>query len=201
MNKIRIFLLLIASLMLLNSCNFFHFALASVKKKRSEPIQECNKFLQKRGFDTAYSYKFCENCIDSLSFKKYAINTYKLNTGSKASPVQIRMYRPDGQYISGWENCYGDLKYFHFMDSIPFKRFFNIPINNLVNLNSDLSLLKINNKDKLYEEIKSSNYVILVYWAKFAGYYSKSTLRFISKYYTKYKDKYKIVLIFANTSK
>jgi hypothetical protein len=59
--------------------------------------------------------------FDSLSTAKFAINTYKLINKVPASPVQIRMYNNNGQFLYGWEQCFGDLKKLGILDILPFK--------------------------------------------------------------------------------
>jgi len=188
-------------IVLLSGCSILHYVNASLHKKDSESRTEYNNFLYRRGLDTTYSYQIHgKKNIDSLSTEKYAINVWKLNHNGVAGPVQIRMFDNKGQFISGWENCYGELKYFNLFDTIPFRKYSFIPINTLINLQTDLSLCKINNEEALLNSIKNSDYIITVYYAKWTGYYSKNALKEILNYYIKYKDTYKILLIFINTS-
>jgi hypothetical protein len=169
--------------------------------KNTETSTEYNRFLSKRGFDTTFSYQIQnKEKIDSLSAKQYAINVWKINHNGIAGPVQLRMYDNSGKFISGWENCYGELKYFNLFDSIPFRRFNFIPINPLINLQTDLSLVNIHNKEALFNQIDQSDYIISIYYAKWTGYYTKNVLKNILNYYNNYKDSNKILLIFINTS-
>lgn len=191
---------IIILLLFLSSCNILRFAKASFSKRENESLKVSNNYLVKRGLDTTFSYKVKPYCIDSLSNENYAINLYKINTGSTASPVQIRMFDNKGEYISGWEQCYGDLKYFDFMDSIPFKAIPSVQRNSKINLYKDLTLIDIHNIEKLLNKINNSDYVITIYWAKWTGYYSKEVLKEVKTYYDRYKNDYKITLIFINTT-
>ncbi len=188
-------------IVLLSGCSIVHYANARLHKKDGEPRSEYNSFLSRLGLDTTYSYQIHEKKnIDSLSTEKYAINVWKLKHNGIAGPVQIRMFDNKGQFISGWENCYGELKYFSLFDTIPFRRYSFIPINPLINLQTDLSLVKINNDENLMNSIENCDYVITVYYAKWTGYYSKNAIREVLNYYNEYKNTYNILLIFINTS-
>jgi len=109
----KIFVVLFLTL-LLSGCSLLHYVNASLHKKDSESRLEYNSYLTRQGFDTTYSYQILKENLDSLSTEKYAINVWKLNHNGTAGPVQIRMYDNTGQFISGWENCYGELKDFNF---------------------------------------------------------------------------------------
>lgn len=185
----------------LSGCTLIHYTGVLLHKQDTENRTEYNKFLSRRGFDTTFSYQIQnhEN-IDSLSSKQYAINVWKIEHNGRAGLVQLRMYDNSGKFISGWENCYGELKYFNLFDSIPFRRFSSIEINPLINLHTDLSLVEINNKEALLNQINLSEYVITIYYAKWGGYYTRNALKNILSYYNRYKDDNKILLIFINVS-
>lgn len=196
--KIIIILFLTISL---SGCSLIHYVNANLHRKNSENRTEYNRFLSNRGFDTTFSYQIQNHDkIDSLSTEPYAINVWKINHNGTAGPVQLRMYDNSGKFISGWENCYGELKYFNLFDSIPFRRFSFIPINPQINLQTDLKLVEIHNKEALLNEIEHSDYIITIYYAKWTGYYTRNALKNILNYYNKYKDSNKILLIFINTS-
>lgn len=185
----------------LSGCSLIHYVNANLHRKNSENRTEYNRFLSNRGFDTTFSYQIQNHDkIDSLSTVPYAINVWKINHNGTAGPVQLRMYDNSGKFISGWENCYGELKYFNLFDSIPFRRFSFIPINPQINLQTDLKLVEIHNKEALLNEIEHSDYIITIYYAKWTGYYTRNALKNILNYYNKYKDSNKILLIFINTS-
>ncbi len=185
----------------LNGCIIVHYVGAELHRKNTEDRIEYNKYLSSKGFDTTFSYQIQNKAKqDSLSAEKYAINVWKIEHNGIAGPVQLRMYDNNGKFISGWENCYGELKYFNLFDSIPFRRFSFIPINPLINLKTDLSLVEIHNKAALLNQINHSDYIITIYYAKWAGYYSRNALKNILNYYNKYKDSNNILLIFINTS-
>jgi len=174
--------------------------LFSVKEKTSENMNESNKILSKFNFDTLFSYQLCGNCIDSLSVEKYAINTYKLKTKDGASPLELRMYNNNGQFINGWEMCFGDIHKLGILDSIPFKRVNHLPINYNLSLSTDLSIVNIPNRELLHKEIQKSDYIIILYWAKWAGWFNRDVIRETQKYLKKNRKRYSILLIAVNTA-
>ena len=70
----------------------------------------------------------------------------------------------------------------------------------MINLQTDLSLVKISNERALLNQIANSDFIITIYYAKWTAYYSKNALKNILDYYDKYKDTNKIPLVFINTS-
>lgn len=184
--------------LILSSCSLIH--LFSVKERTSEKMDESNKILSKLKIDTLFSYQLYKNCIDSLSVEKYAINTYKLKTKDGASPLQLRMYNNKGKFINGWEMCFGDIHKIGILDSIPFKRVKHLPINYNLSLSSDLSIVNIPNRELLQKEIEKSDFIILLYWAKWAGWFNGDVIRETQKYLKKNRKQYSILLIAVNTA-
>lgn len=191
-------IVIIFSVFLLNGCSFIHFL--SISERNSENINESNKLLSKYNIDTSFSFQIYKSCIDSLSIEKYALNTYKLKHGGVASPIQLRMYYSSGVFINGWEQCFGDIGRLGILDSFPFKKVTHLPINDNLTLNNDLSILNIKNKEYLQNEIKKYDFVILLYWAKWAGWYNRDVLNRTGNYLKKYSKKFKIILIAVNTA-
>lgn len=190
-------ILLICFIISLSSCDIVH--LLTIRKKNPENMKESNEFLSKYKIDTTFSYQVYKNCIDSLSIEKYAINTYKLKSGTAASPLQLRMYNNKGVFINGWEMCYGDIKTLGILDSIPFKKVSHLPINQMLSLSGDLSIVNIQNRTLLQQEIEKSDYVILLYWAKCGGWFNRDLIGKTIKYIKTYGKQYSILLIPINT--
>jgi len=191
--------ILIVLLLCGQSCSLIHFL--SVSEKSHENLKTINSYLASMSYDTNYSFQIKTDFIDSLSDKKYAINLYKLKYKTKASPVQIRMYNTEGTFIYGWEQCFGNIKKLHILDSIPFKQSYWLPVNKNLSFQQDIELFDINiyEKNRLLEVIRNYDYVIIVFWAKWAGWYSKNILKRVKNYVNKYYDK-KILIITLNTS-
>lgn len=191
-------IVLICFIISLNSCDLVH--ILTVRKMSPESMKESNKFLSKYKIDTTFSYQVYKNCIDSLSIEKYAINTYKLKSGTAASPLQLRMYNNKGVFVNGWEMCFGDIHFLGILDSIPFKKINHLPINQKLSLSSDLSILNIENRTLLQQEIEKSDYVILLYWAKWVGWFNRDLIRSTQTYLLQIKKRYSVLFISVNTA-
>jgi hypothetical protein len=189
----------ILSVVFLYGCSLVHFI--SVKAKRGETNGEYNRYLNSLKIDSSLSYQLACNYVDSISTKKYAINEYKLKFGTSASPVQIRMYNASGTLINGYEQCFGDISRLGMLDEFPMKRIGHLPVNYELNLKNDIHLLGLAEKEEktLLKKAAESQYTIVVFYSEWAGWYSKNTLRKISKYIEKNRDE-NILFVKVNTS-
>jgi hypothetical protein len=186
-------------LITLNSCSLIH--LLSFKEQRIETSDEYTKFLLKNGVDTSFSYQLSQKYYDSISSKRYAINLYKLGHNSNASPIQIRLYSPEGELLNGWEYCFGEITRFPLLDSVPMKKVSYLPINYNLNLYNDLNLLDIspNERNTILSQAKKHDYVIIGMYSIWSGWYSKHTLKVLNNYINK-NGKEKFLFIKVNTS-
>ncbi len=189
-------IVLICFIISLSSCDLVH--ILTVRKMSTESMKESNKFLSKYKIDTTFSYQVYKNCIDSLSVEKYAINTYKLKSGTAASPLQLRMYNNKGVFLNGWEMCFGDINTLGILDSIPFRKVNHLPVNHNLTLSNDLSIVNIKNIKELQQKIEKSDYIILLYWAKYGGWFNRDLIKKTEKYIRKFKT-HSILLIPINT--
>ncbi len=146
-----------------------------------------NLYLNQLGIDTSYSYQLSYDYRDSLSVRKFAINTYKLQYKTSASPVQLRMYNNEGEFIYGWSQCFGSLKRFGILDSVPLKQVSHLPVNMNLSFQNDINLFNISplEKEELHTAIEETDYVIVILWAMWAGWYSKDVLKSVNKYVEK----------------
>lgn len=191
-------ILLLSLIFAFSGCSFIHYL--SILDQKKEEQEEYNSFLTEMGVSTNYSYQIKFSYRDSLSkSKKYCLNLYKYKTGTNASPVQIRMYNKEGDLLMGWENCYGELKQFNLFDSIPLKRINYLPNNYELKLQSDLNLIETNNNDEvgLSNFIQNHQYVIILFYSKWAGWYSKDAIKRVTQYVKNNKN---IALIYLNTA-
>lgn len=182
----------------LSSCSLIH--LLSVDANTSESMSQSNEYLSKHQLDTLFSYQICSNYIDSLSAGNYTINAYKLKIGTAASPLQLRMYNSKGEFLYGWEQCFGDIDKLGVLDSIPFKKVKHLPVNFNLSLNRDLSIVNIKNRELLEQEILKHDYIILLYWAKWGGWFNRDLMTKTKKYLRKYNKKHSILFISINTA-
>lgn len=189
----------ISFITLISSCSLIHFL--SVSDKKSEKLVQANKYLAELSVDTCLSYQIVPESIDSLSYTKYQIDTYKLEHGTSATPVQLRMYYPNGKFCYGWTQCFGSIERLGLLDSLPLKKVSHLPVNYNLSFYNDLSLFNIDNseKEKLIKSIKNYDYVLIVFWAEWTGWYSKNLFKNVIKYIHKHKEK-KILLLTLNVS-
>lgn len=188
-------------MLFLNSCSLL-FPFYGIKDAKDEPMVFEKKYLTSHRIDTSNMFRLKRDWHDSLSIMTYALNTYKLTHGGKASADQIRMYDKDGKFLYGWEQCFGNINYYNLFKTVPIssKRYHN-DINRNLNFWSDLKLFDLTSseKDELTEKINKNSYIIVVYWAAWTGHFAKSTLRKVNSY-VKQNEKDKILFIKVNTA-
>ena len=160
------------------------------------------KYISSHGIDTSFMYRIKKGYLDSLKTMTYALDTENAMRGRGASAVQIRMYSRDGNFIYGWQQCFGNINFFRLFRTVPIscKKTY-LPINKHLNFWNDIKLYDISPAEKLglTEKIKSSKYIIVVYWAEWVGHFSKSTLRKVNHYVNSNK-KENILFIKVNTA-
>lgn len=184
---------------LFSGCSLIHYF--SVSEMKSESMAQVNEYLIRLSIDTNHAYQILPGCIDSLSFSKYQIDTYKLEHGTKASPVQLRMYDNKGNFIYGWTQCFGSIERLGLLDSLPLKQLRHLPVNKSLSFSNDINLFNINDLEKknIKESIENYDYVLIAFWAEWTGWYSKNLLINLIKYIKRHKE-HKILLLTLNTS-
>lgn len=174
-----------------------------IKKPKKDTEIEAQKLLSKYNHDTLLSYFINPIYVDSLKSEKFNLNTYKIKNGIEPSVLQLRMYEPNGHLIYGWEQCLGSLGRSKILDSIPFKKrtSFNEIINYDLNLYNDLKLILHSEKNKTYldDKIANSDYVVVVFYVSWTGWFTKDMLHRLQKYKMKFNEK-KLSFIFVNIS-
>ena len=192
-------LLLLTICLITPSCSLVHYL--TVSERTNESMHRANEYLFNISGDTSFSFQMKVDYIDSLSTRPFALNTYKLNKGTNASPVQIRMYTPDGKFIMVWSQCFGNINRLGILDSIPFKKVSHLPINLNLSLQKDLELFKISEKEreKIFETIKDFDYVVILFWAMWTGWYSKDTIKRLYRF-QELNGESSILILKLNTS-
>ncbi|MDR1346555.1 MAG: hypothetical protein LBK03_07645 [Bacteroidales bacterium] len=195
--KIRAFIILL--LFSFSSCTFIRF-ITTVKDPQNENQNDNQQYVLSLGFDTTFSYQLCKSGIDSLSQEKYVLSLYKYDDKYSASVLQLRMYDHAGNFIQGWEQCFWDLHKLGVLDSFPLKRISHLQINYNLKLQQDISLLNISNQSLLDTAIAYNDYVLIVYYARWTGWFCKDLLKAAKKYVAKHQKEQNILLILVNTS-
>lgn len=186
-------------LLLFNSCAYLFYGMTA---KNYESHKQQLKFLNSRNIDTTNVYSIKSSYIDSLSFEKYALNTYKLKTGASYSAIQIRMYSNKGDFIYGWSPCMGNNPHsYKIFETLPISSPYQLPVNYKLNFFSDLDVFNIDKitKNKIIERTKESEYVIIVYWAEWTGGFAKRVFEDITNYLNKYPNN-EILVLKLNTA-
>lgn len=145
-----------------------------------------------------FSFFLIDSLADSLSTNKYALNTWKLENGTKASPIQLRVYDSRGELINGYSQCFGNFKKLNILKDTNLVYYNHLPIN--YNLNFDDDLFFINASDSMKEELKENSkyykYTIVFYWNIWSNYYSKIIFKELKKFQNKInREKIRIILI------
>lgn len=151
-------------------------------------------------YDTSFSFQLLKPFYDSISALPYTINTYKLKYKTKASPVQIRVYRTDGEFINGYEQCFGDINRIGLLDSFPLKKIKHLPINYDLRLENDVKLFLSSNEEqgKVLNLCKAKKYVFILFYAEWTGYYSTITLKKLKKHLLNHENE--VLLLKVNAS-
>jgi len=181
-----------------SSCQLIHFL--SVNDKKPESRKEYQAYLLANGYDTINSFQLLRNYYDSINTLPYTLNLYKLNYNTKASPIQIRVYDSTGKFTNGYEQCFGELKKTHILDSFPLKKITHFPINYNLLLINDIKLFSHNliEQREILNKASDKKYTLIVFYSQWAGYYSTNTLKLLKKH-LKYNLN-NVLLIKVNTS-
>ena len=173
---------------LFQGCSLYHFL--SVEEKKYDTEEEVYTFLEELEIDTNFSYSIKQEYLDSLSFEKYALSTYKLEHKGKASAVQIRLYDTTNGFVYGWEQCFGDLKKLGILKSFPFSEKAHLPVNRNLFLLNEIDIIKLSakEKDELLVAINKYDNVVIVYWSIWSGWYSKDALKRVNSFVAKHSS-------------
>ncbi len=191
-------LLIILLSIILSSCSLIHFL--SVEDKSTENRSDYQKYLMSYGYDTTNSFQLLKRYYDTISVLPYAMNTYKLKHEGKASPIQIRVYDSTGKFLNGYEQCFGELRRTHILDSFPLKKISHFPINYNLLLKNDIKLFvnDTNEQKRIMSESTNKKYTFIIYYCLWTGYYSNNTLIKFKKHLK--SDMKDILLLKVNTS-
>ena len=189
---------LILSVLIFSSCSLIHFL--SVNDKKPESRKEYQAYLLANGYDTINSFQLLRNYYDSIHTLPYTLNLYKLKYNTKASPIQIRVYDSTGKFINGYEQCFGELRKTHILDSFPLKKITHFPINYNLLLINDIKLFSHNliEQREILNNASDKKYTFIVFYSQWASYYSTNTLKLLKKH-LKYNSN-NVLLIKVNTS-
>jgi hypothetical protein len=162
-----------------------------ITPRKYETHKQQIEYLIKQGIDTLNVFSMKHSYADSLSDEKFAMNSYKLETGAPAAVVQIRMYQQDGLFITGWTQCMGGNPRAHGMlDSLPMYSPPYLTINYNLHLYSDFDLFDISRLEKanLIKQSENADFTIIIFWAEWVGVFTDRTFTDVYDYISKYPE-------------
>lgn len=193
-----IFLFII--LLLISSCGFIHYmgTKKAIDKSRAEVGEHLVK--NKAAF---YDYNLLlkDECIDSLSTKKHALNLWQLEYGTKQSTIQLRIYDSIVKLVNGYAQCYGEFKKLNILSEKPFKVFNHLPTNFNLRFSDNFDLWNATDSDRQEILVKASEkkYTMVIYWNIWSNYYSEIMFKELRKYLKKFEMKKDVLIILVNT--
>jgi hypothetical protein len=153
-------------------------------------------YLTRQGvnLDSIILVDLVEGFYDSLKDKKYCLDTYNFERKAYSVP-QMRVYDKSGKIITGWQSCFGDIKFMnYFSTEIPYTKYQeNLFLNKSLVFQNDKNL--ISDKDIAFDT--TYNLTIFVLWAKHLGKFNKDFLMEVEKYKIKNKN-ISVRYIYAN---
>lgn len=186
--KIIIFLFITLSV---SSCGFIHYM--GTKERVEKGDDEIKTYLDKENFRTYnYSLKMKPYFLDKLAEKEHALDLYKLERNTEQSTMQIRVFDSNGELITGYTQCYGNLNWINILRKKCFvkrDKFYN---NYELKFEDEFDLYEITEeeKNKILKESEGKNRIV-IYWNIWSNYYSRIMLKKTRKYIKKFDPEMK----------
>lgn len=197
-----LFLFAFLTMLLFQGCSLL-YPFYGITERTNEDLNSQMRYLRSIKVDQTHLYDLSCDYYDSISMRKYAVNLHKLEDGINASVVQFRLYYPDGKLVTCWEQCLGDARELGYFDMVPMHpKFDHIPINNKLSLLDDLNIFDIDpwTKDEILQAAKEYDFVMILFWAEYAGVFTKRMFRDVYNYIEKDTEHTYLVLK-LNTAK
>jgi hypothetical protein len=190
---------LLFMLILLSSCSPVARTVLGIKAERTESESYQKEYLASLGIDTNYMAVIEPSRFTDLGKDPYQLDTF---TNQSFTPIQFRVYDKEGNFHTGWEQCFGSARKMKIYENFPQKAKDYLPLNRAVHLASDLELINPLNFDKseVNKVLKEKyDYVVIAVWAGYLGTLSKSMMKDLDLA-IKNSDK-KILFVKANLGK
>jgi hypothetical protein len=190
---------LLFMLILLDSCSPVARTVLGIKAERTESESYQKEYLASIGIDTNYMAVIEPSRFTDLGKDPYKLDTF---TNQSFTPIQFRVYDKEGNFHTGWEQCFGSARKMKLYENFPQKAKEYLPLNRTVHLASDLELINPLNFDKseVSKVLKEKyDYVVIAVWAGYLGTLSKSMMKDLDLA-IKNSDK-KILFVKANLGK
>lgn len=186
-------------LLILSSCGLAHYM--GTKDPVDKTDAEIADYLAKIKFrDFDFSLKLNDLKYKCLDEKKHAIDNWKFERGTEQSTIQVRVYDSLGRLVTGYTQCYGDLKRLNIFKSENFRKIKHLPNNYNLKLIDEFEIWDLKTSDSLsiLNEI-SNKKTIIIYWNIWSNYYSKIIFKELRKYLKKYDNRGQLSIILVNT--
>lgn len=193
---------IISLFLVFNSCSLIHHL--RMDEQNDENIIEIENYLKNNNLDFGYLIQLVDSPYYIIDSPSHVLNMYKYERNIAASPVQVRIYSVDDDSLFiGYSQCYGPLKKFPFFNTYPPSKVDYLPNNYSLTLSNELHLFDIEEDEIniLKSKILKYEYIIVVYWNIYTKYYSKDTIKRVTKYVDQFDLKNKVMIILANSAK
>lgn len=153
--------------------------LLTIKKPCKEDCMTQKRVLSKWKINTEYCFQINETNIDSMKSVNYALDTQMVKHGYY-SPIQFRVYLPDGSFYTGWQYCFGKLNKFGILQQDTITAVGRLPVNPTLSFEKDKNVFIGEQCQDPPTKIDSGNYkyVIVAFWA---GYYGRASRKMLQR--------------------
>ena len=183
---------LVLSFVFLQSCNFVH--ILSISEQRNTTEQEQELFLSNGKYICDFSFEVVDTLHKDLYSKRHMLF---LDNEKLFSAVQLRIYNSNGDLYTGFSQCTGDFVAKKPFATFPPEKKSHPYINTDLKFEHELELLKISEEEKQQVRSQAKNYpkTVVLYWAKYTGYFSKHILKNITKLKRENPNDFCLILI------
>ncbi len=140
-----------------------------------------------------------------LNGEDFCINIWKYEHGGIHSPMQTIMFDSNGDCLGAYEFCMGNAQYLDVYKDVPIfrKNIYNNVILDKLKLSNYIKTIDTDAdvKENLLHTCADYDYIIVVLWTDYHGYYMKRHLRQVKRYVNKHKDEMNFRTIYLKLCK
>lgn len=173
-----------------------------MSSSRDESAAEVRTYLHEKEINFSYSTFLKDSIWRALGDSGHYLNAYKFKRGVEPSPIQLRVYDRQGNFITGYSQCYGSFKKLNVLDGYPPRVIPHLPNNRSLVFEDELKLFVTppSTQLQIIEDASNSDYIMVLYWNIWSAYFSEIVLRQASDFMLKYNtDSTRLTLILVNT--
>jgi len=169
----------------------------NTKEKVDKTNSEISSYLDDINFNTFnYSILMKSNFLEELGKEEHVLDLYKKERNIEQSTMQIRVYDTNGNLITGYTQCYGNLNRIDILEKKEFVKYERFPNNYKLRFEDEFELFNITSdeKNKIIRESSNKNKIV-IYWNIWSNYYSKIMLKKAKKYVREFDPEMKETFI------